>query len=98
MLGTGAATTITITITITTTGTYYLCSEAVDEFAPGFPALPGPAKLLAPGWFAGRLLDPEGELPMFYAFQWADEGGHLVGGLSDPMPVRFEADGTLRLP
>ena len=47
---------------------------------------------------AGRLLKPETvEAPLFFGFQWADEAGHFVGGLSDPMRTEFASDGTIKL-
>jgi len=80
------------------TGTYYMVSQPVAVDSNDIPELEGPARLLAPGWYAGKLLNPAMEpTPMFYGFQWADEAGRFVGGLPEPMPVRFNADGTLKL-
>jgi beta-fructofuranosidase len=80
------------------TGTYYMVSRPVPVDSQSFPELEPPARLLAPGWYAGKLVNPETEAsPMFYGFQWADEAGHFVGGLSDPMPTGFNPDGTVRI-
>lgn len=77
------------------TGTYCLSSDEMPLDYDGVPPMKGAAKLFAPGWYAGRLLDPESDAPLFFAFQWADDAGHFVGGISDPMPVRFAEDGTI---
>ncbi len=80
------------------TGTYYLRSDLLPHDYRGVPKLNEPARLLAPGWYAGRLLDPEtAETPFFFGFQWADEAGRFVGGISDPMPARFGEDGAIEL-
>ncbi len=80
------------------TGTYYLRSELLPLDFQGLPKLAEPARLLASGWYAGRLLKPEtDEAPMFFGFQWADEAGHFVGGLSDPLRTEFASDGTIKL-
>lgn len=80
------------------TGTFYLMSDLLPHDYRGIPALTGPARLFAPGWYAGRLLDPEtARQPLFFGFQWADEAGNFVGGISDPMPVRFREDGMLEI-
>ena len=64
----------------------------------GIPDLQEPARLLAEGLYAGKLLNPEtAEQPPFFGFVWADEGGHFVGGLSDPLPSLFQANGTIQL-
>jgi beta-fructofuranosidase len=78
------------------TGTYYMFSELMPDDCADIPALEEPARLLAPGLYAGRLLDAETESqPLFFGFQWADERGRFAGGLSDPQPVRFEDDGAI---
>jgi beta-fructofuranosidase len=80
------------------TGTYYLHSELLPHDYHDIPLLAGSAKLLAADWYAGRLLDPEtARQPLFFGFQWADEAGHFVGGISDPMPARFKEDGAIEL-
>jgi beta-fructofuranosidase len=80
------------------TGTYYLKSELLPLDYRGIPALNETAHVLARNWYAGRLLEPETTLhPFFFGFQWADEAGRFVGGISDPMPVEFLADGTIQL-
>lgn len=80
------------------TGTFYLSSELLPFDYAGIPQLNEPAQLLAPGWYSGKLLDPETvEQPLFFGFQWADEAGRFVGGLSDGLLVRFNHDGTMEL-
>ncbi len=83
------------------TGTYYLVSDLLPHDYREVPALKGSARLLAKGWYAGRLLDPEtsetDEPPAFFGFQWANDSGRFVGGISDPMPIRFHEDGTIEL-
>lgn len=80
------------------TGTYYLTSDLLPFAEQDIPKLTGSARLLTEGWYAGRLLDPEtAATPMFFGFQWADEAGRFVGGISDPMPVQFNEDGSISL-
>lgn len=80
------------------TGTYYLRSAPQPLHGPGLPPFDGPARLLAPGVYAGKLIDPERTAePLFFGFEWADESGAFSGGLSDPRLARFQADGTLTL-
>ncbi len=80
------------------TGTYYIHSELLPLDFQGIPKLPDTARLLAADWYGGRLLTPETETtPMFFGFQWADENGNFVGGLSDPMRAEFMEDGSMRL-
>lgn len=80
------------------TGTYYLMSDLLPLDHKTIPALSGSAQLLAEGWYAGRLLDPDtAETPTFFGFQWADEFGRFVGGISDPMPAQFNQDGSIEL-
>lgn len=80
------------------TGTYYMSSELLPHDYQGLPALREPARILAEGLYAGRLLEPETTAePLFFGFQWTDETGRFVGGLSDGQPVRFGQNGTLRL-
>ncbi|MEK7832758.1 MAG: hypothetical protein AAB401_16815 [Acidobacteriota bacterium] len=80
------------------TGTYYLVSDLLPHDHQDIPELSGSAKLLAEGWYAGRLLDPEtDERPTFFGFQWADDSERFVGGISDPMSVQFNEDGTIEL-
>ncbi|MFN7948298.1 MAG: hypothetical protein U0Z53_23305 [Blastocatellia bacterium] len=80
------------------TGTYYTFSELLPDDDDEIPPLKEPARLLAKNWYAGRLLDPETEThPLFFGFEWADEAGRFVGGLSDAMPVQFNEDGTMQL-
>lgn len=80
------------------TGTYYLMSELLPHDHNEIPKLNGSARLLADGWYAGRLLDPENEeFPAFFGFQWADQAGRFVGGISDPMRTRFDENGTIEI-
>ncbi len=80
------------------TGTYYLVSDLLPHDFQDIPKLTGSARLLAEGWYAGRLLDPETDAsPRFFGFQWADESGRFVGGISDPMPVKFHQNGSIVL-
>lgn len=79
------------------TGTYYLHSALLPHEQQIIPCLPGSARLLAPNWYAGRILDPDSDAPSFFGFQWADAAGRFVGGVSDAMPARFHADGTIEL-
>lgn len=92
-------------------GTYYQVSAPVGlEDWPDYGAIPwqGAARLLSPGFYAGKLLWlPQKAVPAmvlpaqtearFYGFQWCDEGDRFVGGLSDPMPVQFAPDGSLTI-
>lgn len=80
------------------TGTYYLSSDLLPLDHPGIPKLREPARLLAEGWYAGRILDAEdGRPPLFFGFKWADAEGNFVGGISDGMPVVFGPDGSIGL-
>lgn len=80
------------------TGTYYLCSAPQPLDARGLPSFAEPARLLAEGLYAGKLIDPEqAETPRFVGFEWADASGRFAGGLSDAREARFQADGTLKL-
>ncbi|MBD2776136.1 hypothetical protein [Iningainema tapete] len=57
-----------------------------------------PANLLCQYLYAGKLVNPETELhPVFYGFQKEDEGGHFVGGISDPQWAIFADDGKISL-
>ncbi len=96
-------------------GTYYQVSEPIpSEQAINYRAIPwaGPARLLSPGFYAGKLVWPPQSsfagtsaeallraetAAVFYGFQWGDEGDRFVGGLSDPQAVQFAADGSLSL-
>jgi beta-fructofuranosidase len=79
------------------TGTYYLCSRLLPFDYPGIPEFEGPARLLAAGLYAGKFLRPETEArPPFFGYIWSDDSGHFIGGLSDPIPTEFKADGSLQ--
>lgn len=57
-----------------------------------------PANLLIDGLYGGKLVNPEtDDAPVFFGFQLEDEGGHFVGGISDPQWAVFADDGTIRL-
>ncbi len=80
------------------TGTYYMVSELLPRDAAEIPQMAGPARLLAQGLYAGKLLRPETDArPVFFGFPWADAAGHFVGGISDPLHARFLDDGSLIL-
>ena len=80
------------------TGTYYLRSQLLPHAYQGVPAFNESAQLLAPGLYGGKLLRPEtDERPVFFGFPWADAAGHFIGGISDPLTVRFLADGRMEL-
>lgn len=78
------------------TGTYYLPSDELPLDYEGIPAFTESARLLMPNLYAGKLLKPEGdEAPMLLGFVWADEAGNFVGGITDPVRVRFAEDGSI---
>lgn len=80
------------------TGTYVLASDLLPEGFSGLPPLREPARLLAPGLYGGKLLDPEAPgRASFYAFPWAGADGRFRGGIAGPIPARFDARGELRL-
>ncbi|ROR96759.1 beta-fructofuranosidase [Salana multivorans] len=77
------------------TGTHYVMGPSEDGpwSSPGDRFLCGGDGEL----YAGRFeRDPDGRLVFLAFLQWVD-GGPFVGGLSDPIPVLVETDGTLRL-
>ncbi|MBI1763286.1 MAG: hypothetical protein HYR56_17820 [Acidobacteria bacterium] len=80
------------------TGTYYMHSELLPLDYQGVPKLPEPARLLAAGLYAGKLLRPEtAARPVLLGFPWADAAGHFTGGISDAQFVTFAADGALEV-
>ena len=80
------------------TGTYYLQSDLLPRGTTQIPAFHSSAQLLAAGLYGGKLLKPEtDESPVLLGFPWADAAGHFTGGISDPLRVRFDADGSLHL-
>jgi hypothetical protein len=80
------------------TGTYYLHSRLLPFDSSGIPEFDESARLLAPGLYGGKLLQPETEdRTIFFGFPWADPAGHFVGGISDPIAARFCDDGTIEL-
>jgi beta-fructofuranosidase len=78
------------------TGTYVMASDLLPVGFTGLPPMREPARLVAPGLYAGKLLDPEshgrGE---FYGFPWADADGRFVGGIAGPFPATFDPRGEL---
>ena len=80
------------------TGTYWMASETVALDSAGFPTLREPARLLAGGLYAGKLLDPEeAEAPLLLGFPWPEAGQAFAGGIAEPRSVRFGPDGQLQV-
>ncbi|MBS1809892.1 MAG: hypothetical protein JST84_17155 [Acidobacteria bacterium] len=80
------------------TGTYYLQSRLLPLNFNQVPEFIDPARLLVPNIYAGKLLKPEtDEHPTLLGFQWADEAGNFVGGITDPIKTSFAADGSMQL-
>ena len=84
------------------TGTYYLQSALLPHGLPRgetrIPAFLSSAQLLAAGLYGGKLLKPEtDEAPVLLGFPWADAAGQFIGGISDPLRVRFDADGMIQV-
>lgn len=82
--------------------TYYVRSKPIEDRSKvSYDRMPWedePANLLCKNFYAGKLVNPETEAyPVFYGFQKEDEGGHFVGGISDPQWATFADDGTIRL-
>lgn len=82
--------------------THYICSKPIRDRSTvsydSIPWEPGSAKILAAGTHGGRLVKPESTPnPVFIGFQYEDEGGHFVGGLTDPQWAAFADDGTIHL-
>jgi beta-fructofuranosidase len=78
------------------TGTYYLQSEELPLDYEGLPTFTESARLLLPNLYAGKLLRPEcDEAPILLGFVWADASGNFVGGISDPVRVRFAENGSI---
>lgn len=82
--------------------TYYVHSAPIEDRKKvnydNIPWETEPAKILVKNLHGGKLINPETEEnPVFIGFPMEDEGGHFVGGLSDPYWVIFEDDGTMRL-
>lgn len=82
--------------------TYYVRSQPIaDRTKVSYDRITWenePANLLCDGLFAGKLVNPETEMnPVFFGFQKEDEGGHFVGGLSDPKWAVFDRDGKIQL-
>ncbi|MBW4421351.1 MAG: hypothetical protein KME13_19320 [Myxacorys californica WJT36-NPBG1] len=82
--------------------TYYVRSQPIrDRAQVSYDAIPWesePANVLAVNCHAGKLIRPESVTnPVFFGFQFSDEGGHFVGGVSDPDWATFADDGTISL-
>lgn len=83
-------------------GTYYVRSLPIEDRRQlsydCIPWVDEPANLLADGIYGGKLVNPQSAAtPVFLGFQLEDEGGHFVGGISDPQWATFADDGTIRL-
>jgi beta-fructofuranosidase len=83
--------------------TYYVRSRPIkDRREVSYDNIPWesePANILAVGSHGGKLVTPESAVtPVFYGFQYEDEAGHFVGGLTDPQWATFADDGTICLP
>lgn len=82
-------------------GTYYVRSLPIEDRTQiSYDCIPWedePANLLVDGIYAGKLVNPEEETPVFFGFQLEDEAGHFMGWLSDPQWAIFADDGTICL-
>ena len=83
-------------------GTYYVRSLPIkDPKQVSYDSIPWvdeQANLLIGGFYGGKLVNPETkDNPVFFGFQLEDEGGHFVGGISDPQWSTFAEDGTIHL-
>jgi len=79
------------------TGTYVMISEPVPLLAEEPPAFSAQARLLAPGLYAGRLVDAETDIPLLFGFPWPSPGQPFRGGIEGPLRVRFVETGALEL-
>lgn len=80
------------------TGTYVMTSEPVALSAQEPPAFSATARLLAPGLYAGRLVDAEtADTPLLFGFPWPSPGQPFRGGIEGPLRVRFAEKGALEL-
>lgn len=82
--------------------TYYVRSQPIEDRSKvSYDCIPweaGPANLLCKDYYVGKLVNPEtATYPAFYGFRKEDEGGHFVGGISDPQWATFADDGTISL-
>ena len=82
--------------------TYYVRSQLIkDRREVSYDNIPWesePANILAVGSHGGKLISPESAThPVFCGFQYEDEAGHFVGGLTDPQWATFALDGTISL-
>lgn len=64
-------------------GTYILKSEPMEKDSKELPYFSNKsqAKILTPGLYAGRVLDPENENPTIYGFKIDPRGGDYLGGI-----------------
>ncbi len=79
------------------TGTYYLSSEIADENDWQMPRFKGEAQILAPNLYAGKIIGENTITPVFFGFHTSDIAGRFAGGLSDPIAVNFNGDGSISL-
>jgi beta-fructofuranosidase len=93
------------------TGSYYYVSRPIASTAPmDYQSLTWEmeSEQLSDELYSGKLIWayqnqqeaavlPEGAKVQFYGFQWADEAGQFIGGISDPINVRFCEDGRMAL-
>ena len=80
------------------TGTYWMASEELPLGFPGFPPLRESARLLAPGLYSGKLVNPETEeTPLLFGFPWPSPGEPFVGGICERGRLRFRPSGELEM-
>ena len=82
--------------------TYYVYSQPIaDRSKVSYDRIPwedGSANILCKNFYVGKFVNPETETyPAFFGFRKQDEGGHFVGGISDPQWATFADDGTISL-
>lgn len=78
-------------------GTFLMTSDLLPVGYAGLPPMRGPARLLAPGLYAGKVVEPEaGGSVNFFGLASADAQDRFLG-LEGPVPVAFDAKGGLRL-
>jgi beta-fructofuranosidase len=84
------------------TGTHYVYSKPIENRSNieynSIDWEGDSANLLDDNIFAGKIVDPEIENnPVFFGFQFEDQRGRFVGGISDPKWVVFEDCGMISL-
>ncbi|MBW4445537.1 MAG: hypothetical protein KME38_01310 [Spirirestis rafaelensis WJT71-NPBG6] len=82
--------------------TYYVRSQPIEDRSKvSYDRIPwedGSANILCKNYYVGKFVNPETETnPAFFGFRKQDEGGHFVGGISDPQWATFADDGTISL-